>query len=279
MRILVATDGSVGSLEAARFLTHLHLTEAHLTVVAVTGDGADAERAAAAAKEVLGSHFSSVETQIRRGNPAEEILKAAGELEAELVVVGSRGLTPVARFILGSVAERVTRHSRCPVLVVRNFDGVLDRVLLGVDGSTCSRNATRFLARFGLPEGCTVELLTVVTPDVQALTAGRSTLNASMIAELKGLLREERREAEERLRAVAAELRQAGLTTVATVRPDFPAPGILGAAEERKADLIVLGAQGMSRFDRFLLGSVSEFVLRHAPCSVLVVRESAQEPA
>jgi nucleotide-binding universal stress UspA family protein len=53
------------------------------------------------------------------GNPADEILATAGAFDADLIVVGARGMGGMARLLLGSVSERVLRHARCPVLIVK----------------------------------------------------------------------------------------------------------------------------------------------------------------
>lgn len=60
------------------------------------------------------------EVLVREGNPHHEILKVAKELDTDLVVMGPRGKTGLAQFLIGSVAERVVRHAHCPVLTVRD---------------------------------------------------------------------------------------------------------------------------------------------------------------
>jgi nucleotide-binding universal stress UspA family protein len=83
-------------------------------------------------------------------------------------------------------------------------------------------------------------------------------------------------EAEQRVRGVAEQLRAAGFTTSTEVQQEGePRTAILDAAQRWPADLIVVGSHGRSGLDRFLLGSVSEGVVRHATCSVEVVRPSA----
>jgi nucleotide-binding universal stress UspA family protein len=61
-------------------------------------------------------------TQLRLGGSSEEIVRAAAELDADLIVVGTHGRTGVRRLLLGSVAESVVRHAGCPVMVVRRKD-------------------------------------------------------------------------------------------------------------------------------------------------------------
>lgn len=60
-----------------------------------------------------------VETHARQGQPAEVIIDIANQEQADLIVVGSRGLTGIQRFLLGSVSSRVSEHAHCSVMIVR----------------------------------------------------------------------------------------------------------------------------------------------------------------
>ena len=140
MHVVVATDGSAQSLAAAEHLRSF-ADPARITDVTVVGVispyaslafadeisdlGTDAtfREAAAAAVATVASGFAdwgpTVHEQVRSGSPANEIVKAATDLEAGLVVVasGSRGLSETV--LLGSTAQRVQHSAPCPVLVVR----------------------------------------------------------------------------------------------------------------------------------------------------------------
>ncbi len=147
--VLIATDGSEQSLKAARYLRSL-LDPASLdriTVLAVVrplaavpfasdfgeeehvvqqaGDpgGYSFQRAAQEAVERVAEELrdmtSNVDTIVRGGAPADQIIRAADELEADLIVVGGRGKGAVAAIVLGSVAYQVLHHAPCPVLVTR----------------------------------------------------------------------------------------------------------------------------------------------------------------
>lgn len=60
-----------------------------------------------------------VEPRLRQGVPAEELLRAAADEKADLMVLGSRGLSQVRAFLLGSVSDKVSHHAKCPTLIVR----------------------------------------------------------------------------------------------------------------------------------------------------------------
>lgn len=146
MHVLIATDGSQQSLKAARLLGTL-VNPAALTRVSVVavvrplaavpfasdfGEDAAAgagdeplsfrneaqaatERVADALREVA----PQVDTLVRSGSPADEIIRAADDLGADLIVVGGRGKGTVGAILMGSVAYRVLAHAPCPVLVTR----------------------------------------------------------------------------------------------------------------------------------------------------------------
>lgn len=147
MHVLIATDGSEQAVEAARFLRGFANPHeiTRVTVIAVNrpieetpffamgaaGISAEtwealnqsAESGVQAAIERTVAELSSlsvpIATLVRDGSPAEEIVDAARELHADLVVLGSRGWGAVRSVFLGSVSERVLHLAHCPVLVVR----------------------------------------------------------------------------------------------------------------------------------------------------------------
>jgi nucleotide-binding universal stress UspA family protein len=147
--VLIATDGSEQSLKAARYL-HSLLNPASLERVSVlavvrplaavpfASDFGEEEHAARQTGDPTGSSFHraaqeavdrvahelqdmtpNVETIVRGGAPADQILRAADEIEADLIVIGGRGKGAVGAILLGSVAYQVLHHARCPVLITR----------------------------------------------------------------------------------------------------------------------------------------------------------------
>jgi nucleotide-binding universal stress UspA family protein len=141
-------------------------------------------------------------------------------------------------------------------------------VVVGTDGSETATEAVRQAVELAAVMGASVEIVSAYEP----VPAGR--------------LREERRDAPEDLQwaispredvdatlEAAAEIANAAGVTVSTCsRRGDPADAILDVAEERGADLIVVGNKGMTGAKRFLLGSVPNRVSHHAPCSVLIIR-------
>lgn len=116
-RILVGTDGSATAARAvARAAEVAADTGATLTVL-TAGSGAGAERLVAEAAALHGGRVP-VETLVRAGDPATVLLDEA-EGGYDLLVVGNKGMTGVARFLLGSVPNKVSHHAPCALLIVR----------------------------------------------------------------------------------------------------------------------------------------------------------------
>lgn len=147
------------------------------------------------------------------------------------------------------------------------------KILLAVDGSDYSAEAVKAVAERPWPEGTEVRVLTAVEPVVPPATelwydAGGSLERA----------REEIQARAEQLTAGVVEtLRGEGLTAEAAVRDGEPRTAIMDEAKEWDADLIVLGSHGYTGLKRWLLGSVAQAVVAHAPCSVEVVRKKSAE--
>jgi nucleotide-binding universal stress UspA family protein len=229
-----------------------------------------AEDVLGSAREVLCGLKASVTALVCRGNPAEEILRAA-EGPTDLLVVGACGRSSVMRFLLGSVAERVARYAHCPVLVVRPISSLFRKIVLGLDDSLCSRRAADWLLQFPLWSDSEVRLVTVV-PFLDVWCRSSIPLGPPLADHATTLAQYEREAAQRQLEPLVHSFGERGKQAVTEIASGDPALGLLQVAEEEGADLIVVGSHGQGAVKRFLLGSVSEKVLRHAHCSVLVVR-------
>jgi nucleotide-binding universal stress UspA family protein len=213
------------------------------------------------------------------GHPRSDISCFAKEWDADLILVGSHGHGAIARFLLGSVAQGVLRTAPCSVEIVRPAPAISRnrslKVLLATDGSDCSVAAAHNLAVQPWPPGSRFKVLSVE----ELVTAGNQMEASSLSAVYPATLLE-RLVTDARNRANSAAetgkdiLTRAGLELEVGEKTALGEPRgvILDAAKEWGADLIVLGSHGRRGFDRLLLGSVSEAVAIHAPCSVRVVR-------
>ena len=143
------------------------------------------------------------------------------------------------------------------------------QVLLAIDGSDPSMTALAAVAALRLPEGSTIELLTVIADDREAFGG---VWPAAVLVQPKDARARAHREVRERLESLAERLAGDGRTATVKIREGRAASEILLEAGSLGADLVVVGARGQSTVDRILLGSVSSEVVDHAHCPVLVVR-------
>lgn len=226
------------------------------------------EHARAAAGELEGVS-AQVEVMTTYGHITDEILEIAAQKNADLVVLGSRGLGTFTGWLLGSVSHAVVGAAPCSVCVARlPVDGKFHdplRVTIAIDGSADAEAAAVMLANLHLGEAADISVLHVV-PDAPALHAQVESEFASRVEE------KYRQDAQELVDSVAASLRRKYRLTTTMVRDGDPANEIIAWAGEWKSDLIVMGTRGLSGLARLLVGSVATKVATYAPCSVMVVK-------
>lgn len=212
--------------------------------------------------EVSGAHA-------RVGRPDAEIVLLAEELDAGLIVVGSRGLGGVRRALLGSTSASVVRHAPCPVLVVRDVGHsyLSGRILAAVDGSGEADDAAGVAAEISAATGSELHVAFALPTDpIAPFPFTREEWEAQNDRA--------RRAARQFVDEKASELEAAGVTLKdAHLVLGEPRKEIVRLGEELDAGLIVVGSRGLGGLARALTGSVSEAVVRHAHCPVLVVRE------
>ncbi len=151
----------------------------------------------------------------------------------------------------------------------------LKRILLPVDGSACSRNATSYALSLAQQTGAQVFAIHVSRPRwVQPVEEGSLETSADVVLKLQ---EEAAADTERLLGEVAEAAKQAGITLETCEMSGNPPRSIVQFAKQVAADLVVMGTHGRSGIARAVLGSVTEDVIRHAPCPVLVVRQTVVE--
>jgi len=218
-----------------------------------------------------------VESNVIFANPRHGLTQAASERRADLLMMGSHGRGTVSRLLLGSTAQAVLRHAECSVEIIRSRGEAREegmRVLVASDGSQHGKAAVLAVATRPWPKGSEFKVLS--SPEYPVLVGEYPYYAPEQVAELS---KQSMENAKEAIEDGAEVLKQAGLNANGEViEPmDTPAHSILAAAEDWKADLIVMGSHGRRGFDRLVLGSVSESVALHAKCSVELVRIAAAE--
>jgi nucleotide-binding universal stress UspA family protein len=286
LKLLLALDGSTPShtaLEevaarpwpAATQVEVLHVIEpVHLWTTSATAEelarrGQDLLTAAVAQLQAAGLEASS---ELLHGDPKRVILDRAGHTHPDWIVVGSHG-SAAARFVLGNVASAVLHYAPCSVQIVRTRTGPSPKILLATDGSPASEAAARSTAERPWPTSAEMRVLSVVElvlPPVVALLEP-PFFHSGQVEELRGIAM---KRAEDAVQAAVGIVSPAcpNVSQSISVLLEGPPRIIVDEATQWGADLIVLGSHGHRGMDRFLLGSVSQTVAMHAPCSVEVVR-------
>ncbi|WP_433287327.1 universal stress protein [Micromonospora sp. CA-244673] len=210
-----------------------------------------------------------VEVRQVAGGPGVTLIEESRR--AELVVVGSRGVGGFAGLLLGSVSNQVAQHGHCPVLVVRPAEQpipVRGPVLVGVDGSESAGYAVRLAADEAVRRDADLVLVHVRTPERGAV-APDAAAEATAAAQA---------ESAELLAGAAARIRSDHPVLSVVERPlrgESPEQALIEASGE--AALVVVGSRGRGGFAGLLLGSVSQALVQHAHCPVLVAHP--YEPA
>jgi len=217
----------------------------------------------------------AIEPQVVEGDPVREILAAAQA--ADLIVMGTHGRSGVERLVLGSVTETVLRKASCSLLTIPltavgagSLPVVLRRIVAAVDFSDVSMAALRQAAALAAEADAHLTAMHVIeVPEHLALWIDRVDGISHVRAWADA--------AERHLRgAIGPETREYArvdqrVETGKTYRE------ILRAADEQRADLIVIGAHGHGVIEEMFVGSTAQHVVRRAACPVLVVRQPENE--
>jgi nucleotide-binding universal stress UspA family protein len=298
LRILVAIDGSEPAgfaVDLVRSIawppdTEIVLAKAFETgagiyggpwpaLAAIDTDQIEVEIRAEAQKTVHEAHEKLVrpglivDEIVLPGRPATAIVDQARQMDADLVVVGSRGHGTIESMLLGSVSAEVVDHAPAPVLVARGRR--IERIVLGWDGSSSAACAADLLSAWPIFTGSQVRVVSVADIAVPWWTGFPEAGSPEMMPMYVEATDVSRVHHDELAREMAAQLRSRGLTAEVDPRDGHAATEILAAASAARADLIIIGTRGRTGLKRLVLGSVARNVLEHASCSVLVVREGS----
>ena len=141
-------------------------------------------------------------------------------------------------------------------------------IVVGTDGSDTARQAVREAVELAKQVGASLSIVSAFEP----VSNQRLRQEQRQTPEDMQWMVNPREDVDATLREASEEVEGAGIKVETCAREGDPADAILDVAEERGADLIVVGNKGMTGAKRFLLGSVPNKVSHHAPCSVLIVR-------
>jgi nucleotide-binding universal stress UspA family protein len=223
--------------------------------------------------------ISVAEAHLVAGRPADAILDLGDQLGAGLIVVGSRGLGPVKRLLVGSVSESIVHHARYPVLVVRSGAGSWPpvRVVIGEDLSEDAHSA----AKLGITLAKLMEAETLLVHTYEGMPPHPETLPQADRELYEAMVEKHLRQVEPALEERAAELEQAyDVRPQVRIVPGESAQVLAEIAEEGDGpSLLVVGSRGLGTSERIVIGSVSSKVLRAAGGPVLVCPPGAPNGA
>jgi nucleotide-binding universal stress UspA family protein len=285
--IVVATDGSPAAkaavTTAARFPwpdgTHAFVVVAkqvradYRRSILLAALDRTAEFVAAGAARALSRRWPDANVRVVDAPPADAIVREAALRRADAIVMGWRGHGTVRRLLTGSVSRGVVRRARCAVLVVRRALRDVRHIVVGFDGSAHARRALELMSRLQPPRGGRVSLFTAVdTMHVPSQTLVLPDTRAAVSAEVTRINKGRLAKAHQALDRAARRLTRAGWKVDTVITTGAPLRDLLMTVAKQRADLVVVGAKGVSGVRQLLLGSVAEGALNRSPVPVFIVR-------
>ena len=236
-------------------------------------------------REQVGS-FWAQNCHVRSGGAHQEICELACQIEADLIVLATRGHTGLKHVLLGSTAERVVRVAPCPVLVVRQkkqksrvatrrgarkSEFNVHKILVPVDFSQCSLTGAMYAALFAKTLQATLCFTHVLYPPSTVFVD-------QVIGEISQRDELERGDARFNMEAFMKSEFLQGIRCESEIRTGYPIDEICAESGRPDIDLVVTSTHGRTGFDHMLLGSVAEHVVRYAECPVMVVPSRCFKP-
>ena len=275
-KILLADSGTGRSEEMLNALmaipsmqrsmvTVLHVVPPQASAESMTEKWEEGGKVLAKAVQALKLEQSHISAMLRQGDPKSEVLKAADEVNADLIIMGSRGLKRLVSILENSVSQYVFQLSSRPMLLVKDdiYVRAINRIAVAIDKSEASKQCLK-LAML-LIRDIKGGQLTLVNVDSNPKAAEKSGLEAEKLPVFADAI---------------AQAKQYSVNYRAIVAGGKPGEAICRIADETKADLLMLGspdrrpsiAKGLPDLDRLLGTSLSDYVRVYANCPVLLTR-------
>ena len=282
MRILMAIGGSTGlttggllysraTLQFGAWIAEGNNEPPYLiTVIRSEADRPQADAILTGATQILQPTLPNIQTRVRVGHPAEEIIREAEERDYDLVIVGERQHhSLVTRFLLGSTTVRVVEHAPCPVIIAKGKIGRVRRILLCDSGIETPSLLNRFVAQ--LAELIKGEEEVTVLHVMSQISAGPGVSGQQLRAEAEELIGLQAPEGE-LLEHDVHYLDQLNLRAHPKVRHGLVVDEILAEARDGDYDLVVIGAHRGQGWRRILLDDLAHQIIVQMDRPVLVVR-------
>ncbi|AFY30980.1 universal stress protein [Calothrix sp. PCC 7507] len=280
-RILLAVSGlghaeemlktlkEVPSIQSAK-VTVLHVVPAQSNATAMTEKWEEGGKILANAIQSLNLDPSQVSSILRQGDPKSVVCQVADEIDADLIIMGSRGLKRLQSILSNSVSQYVFQLSSRPMLLVKDDIYVkrIKRIMVAIDNSDSAKNC--------------LNLALFLLRDIQ----GGQLILANVTTDLRGKSSEVNEITPEKnsvLAAAAAQAERLGIQTRCFISSGKPGEEICRLAEQLSTDLLLLGspdrrpsvAKNFVDIDRLIGASLSDYVRVNATCPVLLARTVA----
>ncbi|MGH2537297.1 MAG: universal stress protein [Candidatus Promineifilaceae bacterium] len=272
-RILIATGGAPHSGKAVALGGEVAQTAGGRVTILMVARGPDeaarAQTVLAEARARLADSVGHVETKLRLGDPAEEIIAEAAEGDYDLLVMGERPAHRLIARVRGTVRERVLGHIRSAVLIAKGEARHIHHILLCDSGAHSPSALSHFIRNFAdwLHEDVEVTVLHVMS---QISAAPGLPHTGQLHADAELLIREQTPEGEWLERDIEV-LGGEYVRPRAQIRHGLVVDEILNEAREGNYDLVVIGAHRGEGWQRFLLTDVAREIILKADRPVLVV--------
>jgi nucleotide-binding universal stress UspA family protein len=219
----------------------------------------------------------AVTTLCKTGDAAETIIETAAAEKNSLIVMATHGRSGLNRFLLGSVAEKILRGSTNPLLLVKATEGMdmegeapLTSIVVPLDGSELAEGVLPTVTELARKMDLEIVLLRAYAIPYGAYSAGEGFYDPVHLEAFLKILKDE---TFDYLDKKVAELKRRGPTQVSFVAKEgLSADEIIKFARETPANLVAMSSHGRSGIKRWVLGSVTETVVRHSGDPVLVLR-------
>ena len=231
-------------------------------------------------RQEFGADFG-VDAIMRQGEPVEEIVAAASELNIDLIIISTHGYSGLKHALHGSIAERVLQAAPCPVCTIRkdlllrrNVDALRAEpwktIVAPVDFSECSRYALRFAGSLARRVEARLTLFHVV--ELAEAHMSHPLLSFHVIRAMH------RADASAKLQRWAQEDIPSGVPVSTIVRIGVPSFELIERALGlMRSDLLVMGTHNYSWWKGLMEGGSTKQLVRHAPCAVISLREALNQ--
>ncbi|MBK8984798.1 MAG: universal stress protein [Chloroflexi bacterium] len=205
-----------------------------------------------------------VETAVRSGLPAQEIIRYVQENGVDLIIMTTHGRSGLTRWSFGRTAEKVVRRAPCPTVIMRSQQQIIPdqikRILVPLDGSALAEQV--LAPTFYIASGLKAEVILLQVMEAGPLQPEGRAPEAEKLASMYAYLE-----------SIRQRLQARGIQAQAEVLVGPVADKIVDFADANQIDLIVLSNLGSSGLQMWMFGSVAERVMKGAHCTTMIIRQ------